>query len=262
MFGAVAGDVLGSIYEWHNVKEVNIDLLNDRCFFTDDTVLTVAIAQALLTENDFGKSIRKYGKMYRHSGFGGRFKRWLDADERAPYGSFGNGSAMRVSPVAYVAKTMDEVLDLAKQTAEVTHNHPEGIKGAQAVAAAVFMAIHQKSKQEIKEFITEQLDYDLDFTLDEIRPTYHFDVTCQGSVPQGIVSFLESHDFESAIQLAISIGGDSDTIAAIAGAIAAPFYGGVPSKYHTFVERKLPIGFKEVIENFYFKFIRKIENEK
>lgn len=257
IIGAVIGDVIGSVFEWNNIKTTDFDLFNPKCDFTDDTVLTIAVADCILHKKDFAKTIWEYGRKYRGRGYGGSFRNWLQEDNLKPYGSFGNGSAMRASAVGFAFKDIETVLEVAKQTAEVTHNHPEGIKGAQATASAIFLARQGKSKQEIKEYITKTLDYNLDFTLDEIRPTYKFDVTCQGSVPQAIVAFLESSDFENAIRLAISIGGDSDTIACITGGIASAFYKQIPTKIVDFVVDKLPGDYIEIMNKFDNKYDRK-----
>jgi ADP-ribosyl-[dinitrogen reductase] hydrolase len=250
ILGAIAGDVIGSVYEWNNIKTTDFDLYNPECGFTDDTVLTIAIADSILNKKDFAKTIWEYANKYPDRGYGTRFEAWLGEDDLKPYNSFGNGSAMRASAVGFAFNDIDTVLEVAKQTAEVTHSHPEGIKGAQAVATAIYLAKQGKSKQEIKEYITSKFEYNLDFTLDEIRPNYEFDVTCQGSVPQAIVAFLESTDYESAIKLAISIGGDSDTIACITGGIAAAFYKEIPSEIIDFVNKKLPEDFISIINEF------------
>ena len=232
MLGAIIGDVVGSIYEFHNIKSKDFAFFGIGCKYTDDTVMTVAVADALLTsgtENtDAFKSVL-VDKMHYHTrrhllcGFGSRFSSWVLRGKRDPYNSLGNGSAMRVSPVAYCASTLDDVLCLAKASAEVTHNHPDGIKGAEAIAGLIFLARIGKSKSELKAFA--QKYFDLSFTLDSIRPTYTYDMTTQGSVPHSIVAFLESESFEDAIRNAVSIGGDSDTIAAITGSIAEAYYG-------------------------------------
>jgi len=216
----VIGDVIGSVFEWNNIKTTDFNLFNPKCDFTDDTVLTIAVTDCILDKKDLAKTIGNMVENNRGRGYGGSFRNWLQEDNLKPYGSYGNGSAMRASAVGFAFDDLETVLQFAKQTAEVTHNHPEGIKGAQATATAIFLARQGKSKQEIRNYITSTFNYNLDFTLNEIRPTYNFDVTCQGSVPQAIVAFLESSDFENAIRLAISIGGDSDTIACITGGIA------------------------------------------
>ena len=257
IIGAVIGDVIGSVFEWNNIKTTDFDLFNPKCDFTDDTVLTIAVADCILNKKDFAKAIWEYGRKYRGRGYGGSFRKWLKEDKPKPYGSFGNGSAMRASAVGFAFEDIETVLEVAKQSAEVTHNHPEGIKGAQATATSIFLARQGKSKQEIKDYITQTFDYNLDFTLDEIRPTYKFDVTCQGSVPQAIVAFLESSDFESAIRLAISIGGDSDTIACITGGIASAYYKQIPQEIIDFVVDKLPSEYIDIMNKFDEKYDRK-----
>ncbi|MCD8300640.1 MAG: ADP-ribosylglycohydrolase family protein [Clostridiales bacterium] len=254
MYGAIIGDIVGSVYEWHNIKTKDFPLFRRSCRFTDDTVMTCAVAEAIMNggkRDDFIDAMKKYGRMYPNAGYGGNFIRWIYSDDRKPYNSYGNGSAMRVSPCAWVmdcgfcARTglwPTNGRELAKLSAEVTHNHPEGIKGAMAVADVIFMCRYyfggycgdyetpinddpEECKKRIKEHIETEYGYDLGRTLDEIRPNYSFDVSCQNSVPQAIVAFLESSDYEDAIRNAISIGGDSDTIAAIAGSIAEAAYG-------------------------------------
>ena len=232
MLGAIIGDIAGSRFEWNNIKTKEFDLLTHHCKFTDDTVMSLAVAQALL---DCGakskyfaaacvKAMQKLGQRYPHAGYGGRFRGWIYANDPQPYKSWGNGSAMRVSACGWVADTLENVLELAEISAAVTHNHPEGIKGAQATATAIFLARKGKSIPEIHDYIVNNF-YPLDFTLDDIRDGYSFDVSCQGSVPQAIEAFLESTSFEDAIRNAVSIGGDSDTIAAITGSIAEAYYG-------------------------------------
>ena len=245
------------MFEWNNIKTTDFDLFNPKCDFTDDTVLTIAVADCILNKKDFVKTIWEYGRKYRGRGYGGSFRNWLQEDNLKPYGSFGNGSAMRASAVGFSFNDIETVMEVAKQSAKVTHNHPEGIKGAQATATAIFLARQGKSKQAIKDYITQSFDYNLDFTLDEIRPTYKFDVTCQGSVPQAIVAFLESSDFESAIRLAISIGGDSDTIACITGGIASAYYKQIPTEIMDFVVDKLPSEYIEIMNKFDEKYDRK-----
>lgn len=232
MLGAIIGDIVGSRFEWDNIKSKEFTFFDPVCRPTDDSVMTLAVARAVLAcDGDYSSLsdqaviyMQELGRRYPDAGYGGRFGRWLCSTNPKPYNSFGNGSAMRISPCAYAADTMEDVIALAKTVTEVTHNHPEGIKGAEATTAAIFMALHGSSKKEIRTTV-EKNYYKLDFTLDQIRPTYKFDVTCQGSVPQAIVAFLESTGFEDAIRNAISIGGDSDTIAAITGSIAEAYYG-------------------------------------
>ncbi|MDD3411936.1 MAG: ADP-ribosylglycohydrolase family protein [Eubacteriales bacterium] len=252
MLGAIIGDIVGSVYEWHNIKTKDFPLFRDDCSFTDDTVMTCAVAEALMNggeKDDFIDAMKKYGRMYPHAGYGGRFAAWLNGSSREPYNSWGNGSAMRVSPCGWMmdcgfsARTgcwPSSGWSAVTCCAEVTHNHPEGVKGAQATAAAIFFARYyaggysrdyedawslDKMKSAMKYWIEGHLGYDLSKTLDEIRPSYQFNETCQGTVPQAITAFLESTDFEDAIRNAISLGGDSDTLAAITGSIAEAAYG-------------------------------------
>jgi len=228
MIGAIAGDIIGSVYEWNNIKTKDFPLFSPECFFTDDTVMTLAIAEGLMNGGSgeaFVSAMKRYGCLYPYAGYGSRFGSWLLSDDTKPYNSWGNGSAMRVSPVAWAFGTLREVEKYAEISAAVTHNHPEGIKGAQAVATAIFLARNGGTKKEIKEYIENRYGYRLDRTLDEIRPYYRFDESCQGTVPEAIIAFLESRDFEDAIRNAVSLGGDSDTLAAITGSIAEAAYG-------------------------------------
>ena len=224
MIGAIVGDIVGSRFEFNNHKSKQFELFTDNCFFTDDTVMTLAVAKSLINYEDVASNLKFFGKIYPNRGYGGRFNKWLMSEDRKPYNSYGNGSAMRVSPVAYVAKTLDEVKVLSRQVTEVTHNHPEGIKGAESVAVSIFLARQGFSKEQIKDYVTREY-YDIGFNLDSIRESYSFDETCQGSVPEALQAFFESNNFEDAIRNAISIGGDSDTIAAITGSVAEAYYG-------------------------------------
>ena len=233
MLGAIIGDIVGSPYEFDSDKTKDFPLFTPFCRPTDDSIMTIAVGCACV-ETDCGdeenfkrvltEKMRELGRLYCDAGYGARFYRWLISDDMQAYNSYGNGSAMRVSPVAYAADTLEDAERLAKWSAEVTHDHPEGVKGAQAVAAAVFLARTGSGKDEIRRYI-ETKYYDLDFTLDGIRDGYSFDVTCQGSVPQAIECFLEAEDYEDAIRNAVSLGGDADTQAAMAGAIAEAFFG-------------------------------------
>jgi len=228
MLGAFIGDIVGSVYEWHNIKTKDFPLFRDGCTFTDDTVMTVAVADALMsggTKDNFIDSMKKFGRLYPNSGYGGRFGSWLFSDDREPYNSWGNGSAMRVSPCGWFTEALEETESLAEKSATVTHNHPEGIKGAQATAAAIYLARVGTKKDKIKEYIENKYGYDLNRTLDEIRPVYRFNESCQETVPEAIIAFLQSADFEDAIRNAVSLGGDSDTLAAITGSIAEAVYG-------------------------------------
>lgn len=228
MLGAIAGDIIGSVYEWHNIKTTEFELFSPAGRFTDDTVLTVALADAILGGADYADKMKEYFHRYPNAGYGGRFADWALSHPSFAYNSWGNGAAMRISPVGYAYTTLEETLSKAEFFTEVTHNHPEGIKGGCASAAAIFLARTGKTKAEIKTYISDTFSYDLTRTLEEIRPGYHFDVSCQGTVPQAITAFLESENFEDAIRKAISLGGDSDTLACITGGIAQAFYGGVP----------------------------------
>lgn len=229
MLGALVGDIVGSIYEFHNTKSVDFDMFTPWNNFTDDSVMTLAVAKWLIedeahTINYLIGCMQELGNRYPNAGYGSRFGMWLEEEEPQPYNSWGNGAGMRVSPVGLYAKTLDEALALAAITASVSHNHPEGVKGAQAIAASVFLCKEGKAKQEIKEYVEKTFYYNLNRTTSEIRPFYRFDVSCQGSVPEAIIAFLEGNSFEEVIRLAISIGGDSDTIGCMAGAIAACMY--------------------------------------
>jgi type I restriction enzyme M protein len=234
VLGAIIGDIVGSIYECHNIKTKQFELFDNKSIFTDDSVMTCAVAQAMIDvnvindENDTKKAIIRsmieVGRQYPNCGYGGSFRKWVLGGDQQPYNSFGNGSAMRVSSVAWVSDDMETVMRLAKNTAEVSHNHPEGILGAQAVAASILLARRHGTQSVIRSYVHEHF-YNMDFSLDSIRDGYRFDVTCQGTVPQAIMAFLESTSFEDTIRNAISIGGDSDTLAAISGSIAEAAYG-------------------------------------
>lgn len=231
MFGAMTGDIVGSIYEFNTIKTKEFPLFSGDCSFTDDTVMTVAIARALLrccgTQETFIRAaeeeMHSLGRKYPYAGYGSRFFAWLLDDCPHPYNSYGNGSAMRVSPCGLIAVTLDEALSLSAASAEVTHNHPEGIKGARAAAAAVFLAKTGSRKEQIAEYIRQNF-YPLEETLDEIREYYLFNETCMNTVPQAITAFLESESYEDAVRNAVSLGGDSDTLAAITGGIAWAYY--------------------------------------
>jgi ADP-ribosylglycohydrolase len=267
LLGAIIGDICGSIYEWNNRKttnpaEINLvnplisffslfNFLNGRYYhFTDDSILTVATADALLQKQHYGKAYKDWARRFPNAGYGGRFSHWLQTGSPEPYNSHGNGSAMRISPVGWVFATLDDTLAEAKRSAEVTHNHPEGIKGAQSVATAMFLARNGKPKQEIKEYIEMTFGYDLNRTTDQIRPDYTFHGDCMTSVPEAIICFLESENYVHAIQLAISIGGDTDTIACITGGIAEAFYREIPDELIRFAEAKLTNEMNQVIVAF------------
>ena len=235
MYGCIIGDIVGSKYEFSNIKTKAFPLFSPGCSYTDDSLMTIAVAKALVRAQDtempfrpiLVEEMQRMGRKYPYpqGGYGGRFSGWLRSSDPQPYFSFGNGSAMRVSPCGVFAVTLEEASALAKASAEVTHNHPEGIKGAQAVAAAIFMARSGNTKEDIRRYISENF-YPLNRNLDEIRRDYGFDESCQGTVPESIIAFLESNSFEDAIRNAISIGGDSDTVGAITGSIAWSYYCG------------------------------------
>ena len=250
MIGAIAGDIIGSVYEWNRIKTKDFELFHAGCSFTDDSVLTIALADAILNDKDYVSLMKFYYRRYPHVGYGGSFHQWAGSGDSRPYNSWGNGAAMRISPVGFAFDTLEEVLAKAKKYTEVTHNHPEGIKGAQATASAIFLGRTGKTKKEIRDFIETSFGYDLSRTLDEVRPTYGFDESCQGTVPQAIQAFLESEDFEDAIRNAISLGGDSDTLACITGGIAQVFYGGMPGVIARKVMEILDWDLKDVTSEF------------
>jgi ADP-ribosylglycohydrolase len=252
MIGAIAGDMIGSPYEVYPIKHKSFDIVVSA--FTDDTVLTVAVAEAILGNGEFAESIKRFAQRHPRAGYGGFFQKWMWSRENKPYNSFGNGSAMRVSPVGFAFDTMDEVLQQARRSAEVTHNHPEGIKGAQATALAVFMARHGVDKETIRKEIEDRFNYDLNRSVEKIRPTYRFDVSCQGSVPESIIAFLDANDYESTVRNAISLGGDADTMACIAGGIAQAYFKKLPAKIAIAVREKLTDDLLVVADQFNQKF--------
>jgi ADP-ribosylglycohydrolase len=229
MLGAIAGDIIGSVHEFLGTKTKEFPLFVPESRFTDDTVLTVAVAECLLTGCSYVDRFHEYTRAYPGRCYGVGFWHWVNSGSRDPYNSWGNGSAMRVSPVGFAFEALEEVLEEARASAEVTHNHPEGIRGAQATAAAVFLARQGESKQAIRTGIQKKFGYDLSRTTEQIRQTYKFNESCQETVPEAMTAFLESEDYEDAVRLAISLGGDGDTLACIAGGIAGAFYGGVPT---------------------------------
>lgn len=259
MLGAIAGDVIGSVYEnkksWLALKSPDFEpLFHPRARFTDDTVLTAAVAEHLLSGADLAALLKDYANRYPGAGFGGDFSRWVASDSDSPYGSWGNGSAMRVSPVAYAFDTLAEVLHAAKETARVTHDHPEGIKGAQATAAAIFLARAGADKPTIRDEVTRRFGYDLAFTVGEIRPGFAFDSSCQGTVPPALVAFLDSTGYESSVRLAVSLGGDADTLACVAGSVAAAYYGGVPAAIRAEALARLDDDLRRVVAEFEARF--------
>ena len=259
MYGAILGDIIGVPYEFDSIDYVDFPLFSIDSNYSDDSVMTIAVFDALFKagldadEKTIKKNLIERFKVwgYRNpfAGYGGRFRKWLFSNAIEPYNSYGNGSAMRVSSVGWLYDTMKRTREVARWTAEVTHNHPEGVKGAEATAAAIFLARNGKSKKEIKEYIEKEFGYNLNRTCDEIRPDYEFDESCQGTVPEAIISFLDSSDYESTVRLAVSLGGDSDTLACIAGGIAEAFYSMTPE----FIDKcrsYLPQNMREVLDCF------------
>lgn len=267
MIGAIIGDIVGSRFEWNNIKTKEFELFHKTCELTDDSIMSLAICDALLhakpDKSDLPaqavKSMQRIGRPYPHCGYGGSFFRWMYSDNPQPYNSYGNGSAMRVSGCGYAANTVEEVATLSYAVTAVTHNHPEGIKGAEATAVAVFLARTGKSKQKIKEYITAHY-YPLHFTIDSIRSSYSYDVTCQGTVPQALEAFFESADFEDAIRNAISIGGDSDTLAAITGSVAEAYYG-VPAPIRETAQSFIDAPLLNILQKFETQYPPKQENK-
>lgn len=260
MYGAILGDIIGSPFEFdRGDKTKDFKLFSRRSHFTDDSVMTLAVCEALLKvgqdatvkeiEDAVISSMQSWGRRYPHAGYGGYFRRWLTACHPEPYNSFGNGSTMRVSAVGWLYDSLENTRTVAKATANVTHNHPEGIKGAEATASAIFMARNGSSKEEIKKYIENEFHYDLNRTLDEIRPSYHMDETCQKTVPEAIIAFLEAKDFEDAIRNAVSLGGDTDTLGAITGSIAEAYYG-IPEWLMTECRKRINRDMRVVLDDF------------
>ena len=255
MIGAIAGDIIGSVYEHNSIKTKDFPLFNPYSRFTDDSVLTVAVAYSILSGTSYKDAIKDIGRRYPDAGYGGTFIKWLLAEDSGPYNSWGNGSAMRVTPVGFAFNNEDEVLKQARLTAEITHNHPEGIKGAEATALAVYLARTGSNKDEIRTQIIGRFKYNLDRTVEEIRKVYSFDISCRGTVPEAIISFLDSDSYEDAIRNAVSLGGDSDTLACITGGIAEAHYGEVPHEIYNKVEETLPSELMFIIKEFYNRFM-------
>ena len=260
MYGAILGDIIGSPYEFdRGDKSKDFPLFSSDSAFTDDSVMTLAVADAFLTlppkaadediRRQLVQSMQTYGRKYPYAGYGTGFRRWLMDSKPQPYGSFGNGSAMRVSSVGWLFDDLETVRHMARLSAEVTHNHPEGIKGAEATASAIFLARTGSTKAEIKNYIEQQFHYDLSRTCDEIRPTYHHVESCQETVPEAITAFLEGESFEDVIRTAVSLGGDCDTLTCIAGSIAEGFYG-VPEELKQQCRERLPEDLRKVLRRF------------
>lgn len=249
MLGAIAGDMIGSVYEGAPIKHEDFPLWDPYCRATDDSVLTVAIADAAMGDADYRAALLRWGQRYPHAGYGAGFAQWLRAPHTAA-NSFGNGSAMRVSAIGWLFDTEPAVMEAARQSALPTHDHPEGVRGAQAVALAVFLARSGITRDDLRMRLRLSFGYDLDRSLDEIRPHYRFDATCPGSVPEAIIAFLESADVEDAIRKAISLGGDADTQACIAGAIAEAYYGSLPPSISHQLNDRLPVDMRQVVARF------------
>lgn len=252
LYGAIIGDMVGSVWEFHTIKKRPPKLFMQGAGFTDDTVMTIAVADALINDKSFAAAMRQWGHKYQYfgnlAGYGGNFARWLFDDKMPAYNSFGNGSAMRVSAVGYTEKTLEDTLKKAKMVSSVSHNHPEGIKGAQAVAGAIFLARKGSNKKQIKAFV-EGLGYDLSKSCDEIRPDYYHTESCQGTIPATMAAFLESKDFADCMELEVSLGGDSDTMCAIAGGIAEAYYG-IPAWMIAECRARLPKDMLRVVNEF------------
>ncbi len=239
MLGAIIGDIIGSRFERFNYKAKDFVMFDEKCKMTDDSVLTLAIADAFINKADYADTLKKYARQEPLAGYGGSFMSWVDKDSKEPYNSWANGSAMRVSSLAWLINDYDELMLEAKKSAEVTHNHPEGIKGAQAIAAAIFHARQKCTKDQIKNRISTAFGYDLNQTVEWLVTNYQFDVSCAGSVPQAIICFLESKNFEDCLRTAISIGGDSDTIASMACAIAEAYYTDIPTELEEYAKEHI-----------------------
>lgn len=254
LMGTILGDIAGSIYEFDPHKSTDINIQDKRMDYTDDTIMTIAVADWILNDKRHTKKglverMKQWGRKYPNpmGAYGNMFSQWLRKDNPKPYNSWGNGSAMRVSAVGFAFDTLEETMKVAKICAEVTHNHPEGIKGAQATAAAIFMARTANSKEDIRRFITDTFGYNLNRSCDDIRPTYGFDGSCQGTVPESIIAFLDSKDYEDALRLCISLGGDADTMGAITGAIAGAYYNKMPYALYNFGMEKLPKDIQNIV---------------
>jgi len=253
MMGAIIGDIVGSIYEANPGKTTEFPLFGSKAEFTDDTALTIAVAHSILNDVDYIDSLKYFGRKYT-ARYGSNFYKWLHSSDRSPYNSWGNGSAMRVSPVGFAFNTVTEVLSEAKKSADITHNHPQAVKGAQATALAIFLARAGKGKPFIKREISHRFEYDLERTLNEIRPSYQFEISCEKSVPESIIAFLEPNSLASAIRNAVSLGGDADTMACIADGIAQAFYKTIPREIIFQARSRIPEEFSLLVEKFNTKF--------
>lgn len=251
MLGAIAGDIIGSVYEFASFKEYEFPLFSKESTFTDDSVLTVAVADAFMNRLDAARTLKEYALRYPGRGYGGSFSKWMQSESLAPYNSWGNGSAMRISSLGFLLDDRPELLSISRDFAAITHDHPEGIKGAQATAYAINLARKGNAKEEIQKEISTWFGYDLSKTIDQIRPSYVFDESCQKTVPPAIIAFLESNDYEDAVRKAVSLGGDADTLACITGGIAEAYYGMVPDHIARETYQRLPDEFIQVMNKFY-----------
>ena len=251
MFGAIVGDMIGRPFEFAGHKSLEFELFSEHSRTSDDSVLTVAVMDTLLLDNgSYRENYIRYGTAWPHKGYGGHFARWVNCEGNIEYSSWGNGSGMRVSPVGHAAQTLDDAIHMATESAMPTHSHPEGIKGAVAIAGSVFLAKQKSSKDDIRNWVTNHCGYNLNRTIESIRPTYNFEVSCQKSVPEAIIAFLDSSDFENAARLAVSLGGDADTVCAMTCSIAEPFYGGIPENILNLALPRIESEFMEVIAKF------------
>ena len=256
MLGAIAGDIIGSIYEFDDKKpDMDFELFKEESYATDDTIMSVAIADHILYNKNIVDVVKEYGRKYPNAGYGSRFSNWILGTNSFPYNSYGNGSAMRVSPVGWSYSTLEETIKKAKDTAEISHNHPEGIKGAQSVAGSIFLARTGHTKSEIRKWNESTFGYNLDLDLVQLRQYYSFDETCQGTVPQALFTFLESNSFEESLRLAMYIGGDSDTLTCINGAIAEAYYRDIPKHIYDEVIKRLDSNLRDVVIQFRLKYV-------
>jgi ADP-ribosylglycohydrolase len=251
MLGAIAGDIIGSPYEYLGFKEKDFPLFSDHSCFTDDTVLTVAVADAILHDLDFTQTLKDYGRRYPDAGYGGSFYNWMLSDSREPYKSWGNGCAMRTSSIGFLLDDESSVLKVARKCAAVTHNHHEGIRGSQAVSLGIYLGRRGASKENIRTEILKWFGYDLTPKLEDIQPAYRFTISCQGTVPPAFISFMDSEDYESAVRNAVSLGGDADTLACIAGGLAEAYYKEIPDWIIEETRKRLPQEFLDIIDEFY-----------
>lgn len=261
MLGAIIGDIIGSVVEFNPIRTTEFEALNPKCEFTDDSVLTLATAEVLLLGGDYAEAYRRWGRAYPGRGYGGRFAQWLRDDAMGPYNSLGNGSAMRVAPIGWAFDSLEETLDEARKSAECTHNHPEGIKGAQATAALIFLARQGKEKPEMKEYVEKTFGYDLSRTPDEVRRTSRFDETCPVSVPEAFIAFFGADSYEETVRLTISFGADADTQACIAGGIAEAYWRAdperaIPKAWEEFARKTLDAPCLRLLDDFYKQRVR------